>query len=194
MQPVLSFENGDVERLECAGDRVLHALVRSAAGFGVGVLCERDVSDGAATHFLRSVAASYTPRSASETNFDTVLTSSVDAVNSALGDSRVKRVKSEIDDVIEHLCETTLPALLERHEKIENLVQQTGSLRTSSVAFHRDAAVAASARRRLCFQDRRFVCIVFVGVALLTYVCLAVLCNGPELASCFPKSMPHPSR
>lgn len=157
-------------------------LIRPSLGFGVGALCDDDVTSSIAETFLRNVASSYSPRSV---NFDAVLTSSVDALNRVY-DNRVQRTKREANELLEHVLNTTLPAILERHEKIEKLVEQTNNLKETTPLFQQ-RTTAVRRQSEPCYKSVRFVVVVVIVVLLLTYATLAVYCGGALLEPyCFP--------
>jgi hypothetical protein len=176
--PVLAFDR-EQERLECAGDKVLHTLVQPASSFGLGVLCDDSVGDNTATIILGSIASSYSARNVER--FDDVLNATVEALNRIYRDGKLERTKQQTDDLVEHLCTTTLPAVLDRHQKIEKLVQQTDKLRTTTVSYRQSAVTV---KHVLCFQDKKFVVLVIFLICVVIYVTLSVFCGGLLLPSC----------
>lgn len=161
----------------------MFVLIRPSLGYGIGALCDDDVSASIAETFLRNVANSYSPRAV---NFDSVLTSSVDALNRVY-DNRVQRTKREANELLEHVLNTTLPAILERHEKIEKLVEQTNNLKDTTPLFQQRASVVRR-QSEPCYKSVRFIMVVVLILLVLTYATLAVYCGGLLLEPyCFPK-------
>jgi hypothetical protein len=166
---------------------MLEAVERPSVAFGV--LARPSVSPSTAQALLKNFNSSWQAFAQNNAggssrgdvrSFDAVLEKSVQFVNRTLNDP-INTTLQAANDLAIHLTTTTLPLILDRHAKIETLVEKTSKLDHTSTNFRHSAT---KTRQRYCFESIKMVLLLLCIVAVLGYVVAALMCGGPLLHQC----------
>lgn len=103
------------------------------------------------------------------------------------GQPSVQRAQAAADDLANHLRDETVPLLLERHEKLDTLLERTSSLSAHFPSAQR--RVAGSAADDEASPAPRSVSIAVISIAIfivlvLAYLIASAACGGFELPGC----------
>ncbi|KXS09702.1 synaptobrevin domain-containing protein [Gonapodya prolifera JEL478] len=113
-------------------------------------------------------------------SFSKVLDQQMEFFNTNPNADRFRQVRGEIDQV-KNVMVHNIERVLERGERIEDLVDKTSNLNSQSFGFRKGATLL---RRQMWWKNSKLVAILIVVSLLLLYFIVAMACGFPGWQNC----------
>lgn len=187
--PVVEVTHSGVQRVPCANRHSLFAksVQRKGNALFYALLASDDAADAIAVEQAVERLAAQHQRMP---NVDAVAVRRLlQAAVEQAANSSVQRSQNAADDLANHLRDETVPLLLDRHEKLDTLLERTSSLSAHFPSAQRrvesdadvDGSAAAAAPRGVSIA---VISIAILIVLVLAYLIASAACGGFELPNC----------
>lgn len=99
-------------------------------------------------------------------------------------DDKLVRVRNEVDQTMT-LMRNNVDGLLERGERLDNLIDKTDNLANHSVTFRQSATTL---RRKMWWENKKMILIIALVIIVMLYIIVSISCGGLDWPKCVAKN------